>query len=38
VLVVAADSDKVHLVPLRQALHEHPDGSLMVFGIDEPTE
>jgi len=38
VLVVASDSDKVHLLPLRQALEEHPDGSLMVFGIDEPTE
>jgi hypothetical protein len=38
VLVVASDSDKVHLVPVCQALQKHPDGSLMVFGIDEPTE
>jgi hypothetical protein len=37
VLVMPADSDRVHLVPLRQALEEHPDGSLLVFGINEPT-
>jgi hypothetical protein len=37
VLVVAPDSDTVHLVPLRQALREHMDGSLMLFGINEPT-
>jgi hypothetical protein len=36
VLVVSPDNDQVHLVPLRQALEEHPDGSLMVFGISDP--
>ena len=38
VLVMSAGSDQVHLVPLSQALEEHPDGSLMVFGINDPTE
>jgi hypothetical protein len=37
VLVMEPDSDRVHLVPLRRALQEHPDASLMLFGIDEPT-
>ncbi len=32
VLVVSSDSAGVSLAPLRQALHEHPDGFLMVFG------
>jgi hypothetical protein len=36
ILVVAAESDEVHLVPLRRALQEHPNGSVLVFGIDEP--
>jgi hypothetical protein len=38
VLVVSAETDQVHLVPLRQALEEHPDGSLMVFGITDSTK
>lgn len=38
VLVVSADGDEVTLVPLRQALAEHPDGSLMVFGLRPPAE
>lgn len=32
VLVVSSDSAEVSLAPLRQALHELPDGFLMVFG------
>jgi hypothetical protein len=32
VLVMSSDSDEVHLMPLRKALEEHPDGSLMLFG------
>ena len=38
VLVVGAVSDEVHLVPLRRALQEHPDGSVLVFGGNAPTE
>ncbi len=36
ILVISAEGDDVTLVPLRQALQEHPDGSLMVFGISPP--
>ena len=36
VLLVSTDGDEVTLVPLRQALQEHPDGSLVVFGISAP--
>jgi hypothetical protein len=38
VLVVSADGGEVTLVPLRQALKEHPDGSLVVFGINPSAE
>jgi hypothetical protein len=38
VLVVSSNRHQVHLLPLRQALEEHPDGSLMVFGINPQTE
>jgi len=38
VLVVAPESEDVHLVPLRQALLEHPDASLLVFGGRGPTQ
>ena len=38
VLVVSSDRDKVHLVPLRQALEEHPEASVVVFGGSAPTE
>jgi hypothetical protein len=37
-LVVSSDSDEVHLMPLRKALQEHPDGSLMVLAPNAPTE
>jgi hypothetical protein len=33
VLVVSSEGDQVNLVPLRRALDEHPDGSLMLFGV-----
>ncbi len=36
ILVISAEGDDVTLVPLRQALQEHPDGSLMVFGVSPP--
>jgi hypothetical protein len=32
VLVVSADATEVTLAPVRQALQEHPDGYLVVFG------
>jgi hypothetical protein len=38
VLVVSSDRDEVHLVPLRHAFQEHPNASLMVFGINERTD
>jgi hypothetical protein len=39
VLVVSSGGDHATLVPLRQALEEHPEGSLIMFGMkptDEP--
>jgi hypothetical protein len=38
VLVVSSDRADVTLMPLRQALQEHPDGSLMVFGLKPPID
>jgi hypothetical protein len=38
VLVVSADGTGVSLAPVRQALEEHPDGLLMVFGSSPPTD
>ncbi len=38
VLVVSAEDGEVTLVPVRQALQEYPDGSLMMFGISQPAE
>jgi hypothetical protein len=38
VLVVSSDRADVTLIPLRQALQEHPDGSLMVFGLKPPID
>jgi len=38
VLVVSAEGGEVTLVPVRQALQEYPDGSLMMFGISQPAE
>lgn len=38
VVVVSSDGGEVNLVPLRQALEDHPDGSLMVFGVNPSVE
>jgi hypothetical protein len=38
VLVVSADGTGVSLAPVRQALEEHPDGLLMVFGSSPPAD
>jgi hypothetical protein len=38
VLVVSSEGDQVNLVPLRQALDEYPDGSLMMFGVKPPAD
>jgi hypothetical protein len=38
VLVVSADGTGVSLAPVRQALEEHPDGLLMVFGSPPPAD
>lgn len=38
VLVVSSDRADVTLMPLRQALQEDPDGSLMVFGVRPPID
>ena len=38
VVVVSSDGDQVNLVPLRQALQNHPDGSLMMFDMKPPAE
>ena len=38
VLVVLSDGDQVNLLPLRQALQDHPDGSLMMSGMKPPAE
>jgi hypothetical protein len=38
VLVVSSDGTDVRLMPLRQAVHEHPDGSLVVFGVKPPID
>jgi hypothetical protein len=32
VLMVSADGDDVDLVPLREAIEEHPEGSVIMFG------
>jgi len=32
-LVVSSYGDEVNPVPLRRALWEHPDGSVMMFGM-----
>jgi hypothetical protein len=36
VLVVSSYGDQVSLVPLRKARWEHPDGSMMMFGMTPP--
>jgi hypothetical protein len=36
VLVVSSYGDEVNLVPLRQAMQDHPDGSVMMFGVKPP--
>jgi hypothetical protein len=38
VLIVSSDGTDVSLAPVRQALEEHPDGFLMVFGTTPPTD
>jgi hypothetical protein len=38
VLVVSSDGDHVTLVPLRQAFEEHPEGSLIMFGMKATDE
>ena len=38
VLVVSSDNDEVALVPLGKALKEHPDGSVIMFGLNPPAE
>jgi len=38
VLIVSSDGKDVSLAPVRQALREHPDGFLMVFGTTPPTD
>jgi hypothetical protein len=38
VLVVSSYGDEVNLVPLRQAMQDHPDGSVMMFGVKPPAE
>ena len=38
VLIVSSDGADVSLAPVRQALQEHPDGFLMVFGTTPPTD
>jgi hypothetical protein len=38
VLIVSSDGADVSLAPVRQALQEHPDGFLMVFGTAPPTD
>src|ERR1700722_5252163 len=38
VLIVSSDGRDVSLAPLSQALQEHPDGFLMVFGPTPPTD
>ncbi len=38
VLVVSSDGEEVTLLPLRQALEEHPDGSVIMFGLQPAVE
>jgi hypothetical protein len=38
VLVVAEDGEEVALMPLHQAIDEHPGGSVIMFGKKSPTE
>jgi hypothetical protein len=38
VLVVSEKFDQVNLIPLRQALEEHPEGSVMMFGVNSTEE
>jgi hypothetical protein len=38
VLIVSSDNDQVTLVPLKVALEEHPDGSVIMFGLKPPPE
>lgn len=38
VLMVSSDAGGVRLVPLRQALEHHPDGALMLFGVNPSSE
>jgi len=38
VLVVSSYRDEVNLVPLRRTLWEHPDGSVMMFGMKPPAD
>jgi hypothetical protein len=38
VLIVSSDGTDVSLAPVRQALQEHPDGFLMVFGTTPPAD
>jgi hypothetical protein len=38
VLIVSSDGTDVSLAPVSQALQEHPDGFLMVFGTTPPTD
>jgi hypothetical protein len=38
VLLVSSDNDQVTLVPLKVALEEHPDGSVIMFGLQPSVE
>jgi hypothetical protein len=38
VLVVSSDNDQVMLLPLKQALEEQPDASVIMFGLKPPAE
>ena len=38
VLVVSSDRDQVMLLPLKQALEEQPDASVIMFGLKPPDE
>jgi hypothetical protein len=38
VLMVSPDKDQVMLMPLKRALDEHPDGSIIMFGLKPPAE
>jgi hypothetical protein len=38
VLVISSDTTEATLVPMHRALHEHPDGHVVVFGTNSAAE